>query len=484
LFFVLILIVCLEFGRLTFGNMKTLAALLLWAIALANLQAQSFTNMTVVGFTGTNGSYPLSVVLQGNTLYGATLHGAYSPYASGFGTVFSVNANGTGFTNLVEFMGPPGDGAFCNGIVCQSNMLYGTTTGGGAYGYGTLFSLASNGTNDTVLHNFDYTNGALPEQYVILVSNVLYGTTFYPTSGIVYKWNIGASTYQIIHRFSPPTQNAAGTYTNQEGETPLGGVIFNNGTLYGATIYGGYFGQGTVYRVNIDGTGFTNLYNFTAKDPSTGTNIDGAAAESALTLVGNTLYGLAYTGGYYGVGSLFCVDTGGHSFTNLYNFTGGNDGGYPQASLVSSGNKLYGSTSYGGSDEGGTVFAINTDGSQLTNLYNFTGSSDGSEPIGPLIYTNNIFYGTAMNGGVDYDGTVFSLFSPASSAPAPILSIELSGKQDVVFWPASAIGFVLQSTPSLSPPGWSTITTGIITNGLDCYYTNAPTTTLFFRLYQ
>ena len=307
---------------------------------------------------------------------------------------------------------------------------------------------------------------------------------------LFYKYDLGSSNYAVVHWFDAPTQNAGGIYVNGDGETPLSGVILSSNTLFGATVYGGYNGQGTIFRVNTDGTGFTNLYNFTAKGASSGTNIDGAAAESALILVGNVLYGVAYTGGYYGYGTVFCLDTGGHGFTNLYNFTGGNDGAYPECGLVLSGNKLYGTVAHGGANYSGTVFAINTDGSQFTNLYQFSANIgfnfDGANPQGPLIYTNGIFYGTAGGGGQTGDGgdgTIFSLI-PTGPGPAPTLSIRLSGTNGVVFWPASP-GYVLQSATSLSLSNWAAIASGTITNGGFVYYTNAAAAkAAFFRLHQ
>src|SRR5258707_397901 len=64
------------------------------------------------------------------------------------------------------------------------------------------------------------------------------------------------------------------------------------------------------------------------------------------------------------------------TFTNLYGFTGGNDGGAPSASLILSGNTLYGTASGGGSSGNGTVFAVNTDGSGFANLYEFASGDD------------------------------------------------------------------------------------------------------------
>ena len=74
-------------------------------------------------------------------------------------------------------------------------------------------------------------------------------------------------------------------------------------------------------------------------------------------------------------------------FTNLYNFTGGNDGEWPQTGLLLSGNVLYGTTQFGGSYTNGNVFAVNINGTGFTNLYSFSSTSwpntntDGAEPM-------------------------------------------------------------------------------------------------------
>jgi hypothetical protein len=103
-----------------------------------------------------------------------------------------------------------------------------------------------------------------------------------------------------------------------------------------------------------------------------------------------------------------------------------------------------------------------------------------------LTYTTGIFYGTAGGGGETGDGgdgTIFSLI-PTGNGFTPALSIQLSGTNDVVFWPVSP-GYVLQSATSLTLSNWATISSGTITNGATVYYTNAATAkAAFFRLYQ
>jgi len=97
------------------------------------------------------------------------------------------------------------------------------------------------------------------------------------------------------------------------------------------------------------------------------------------------------------------------TYSVLYNFTGGSDGGYPlYGSLVQdkSGN-LYGTTEAGGSSYAGTVFQVSKSGTE-TVLYNFTGSTDGAYPFGGLVLSGNTLYGTALEGGSGY-GVVFAV---------------------------------------------------------------------------
>ncbi len=89
-----------------------------------------------------------------------------------------------------------------------------------------------------------------------------------------------------------------------------------------------------------------------------GTNSGGAYSFSGLVLSGTHLYGTTIGGGTYGNGTVFLVSTNGLFFTNLYSFTGGNDGSQPHGGLTLSGNTLYGTTSAGGTATNGTLFAI------------------------------------------------------------------------------------------------------------------------------
>jgi len=256
------------------------------------------------------------------------------------------------------------------------------------------------------------------------------------------------------------------TETNSDGAGPYAGLILSGNTLYGAAGSGGSSGNGTVFAVNTDGTGFTNLHSFTATDPTTGTNSDGALP-NGLVLSGSTLYGTTFYGGNWGNGMVFAVNTDGTGFTVLHTFTAStrfnnvglpinSDGAYP-GGLILSGTTLYGTARSGGTGGNGTVFAINTNGTGVSVLHSFTTSdnyygtnSDGAYPDG-LILSGNTLYGTAFAGGANGSGTVFSIFIQ------PQLSIIPSGPYVILAWPTNYSGFTLQSTTNLgSSAVWTT----------------------------
>ena len=145
---------------------------------------------------------------------------------------------------------------------------------------------------------------------------------------------------------------------------------------------------------------FTTLHSFTTTNGVAGTNSDGAYPYAGLitNFSGNTLYGTASQGGSSGVGTVFALNTDGSDFRTLHDFTArvagiNSDGASPRGDLILSGNTLYGTASGGGSWRSGTVFALNTNGTDFTNLHSFTATyppffmtnSDGATPLSGLI---------------------------------------------------------------------------------------------------
>jgi uncharacterized repeat protein (TIGR03803 family) len=475
-------------------------------IPAGRVMAQTFT--TLYSFTATSnfinsdGANPRAgLILSGNTLYGTAFNGG----SSGFGTVFAVNTNGTGFTNLYNFTATSGpninsDGAEPSaGLILSGNTLYGTASLGGGSGNGTVFAVNTDGMDFTNLHGFTAvsgsginSDGATPYAGLILSGNTLYGTAAYGGSsgvGTVFAVNTDGSGFTNLHSFT--ATSGSFPYTNSDGAIPQAVLILLGNTLYGTVNGGGSSGDGAVFAVNTDGTGFTNLHSFTGVS-------DGAGPEAGLILSGNTLYGTARRGGSSGEGTVFAVNTDGTGFTNLYSFTEldlegsltNSDGANPQAGLILLGNTLYGTAESGGSSGYGTVFAVNTNGTGFTILHTFTATSgginsDGAYPYAGLILSGNTLYGTASEGGSSGDGTVFSL------SFAPQLTIIRSGANVILTWPNyvagfTYTGFILQSTTNLvSPVVWNTVSPApVVVNGNNTVTNPISGTQQFYRLSQ
>jgi uncharacterized repeat protein (TIGR03803 family) len=490
-------------NRLFFLSLTT--TLVLWPASRSAAQtlnalhqfAQTRTN-ELFFYTNRDGAFPeASVVLSGRTLYGTTVYGG----PGGWGSVFSVNIDGTGFTNLVTFsfdtspVYTNADGGFPQGgLLLSGKKLYGTTDLGGSSGYGTIFSMNLDGTGFTNLHNFDGSDGSTPSGLVI-TGNTLYGTTVVGGSfgsGTLFKISTYGTGFTNIYNFTTALGQSS---TNTDGYYPQGNLILSGKTLFGTTESGGKFGNGTVFRVNTNGKSFANLHNFSALSvPFSGTNEDGARLYAGLTLSGNTLYGVTYGGGNWGDGALFAIQTDGLGFTNLHNFAGYLDGATPEGQLLLAGNTLYGTASVGGYSGAGTVFAINTDGTGYTNAYTFSQDNydddlafftnhDGFSPFAGLILSSNTLYGTGNMGGNWGAGTVFSLSFP------PKLAITLSGSNAILSWPANFAGFnyagfALQSATNLDPsPVWTTVSPpSVIVHGQNTVTNSLYNSQRFYRL--
>ncbi len=122
------------------------------------------------------------------------------------------------------------------------------------------------------------------------------------------------------------------------------------------------------------------------------------------------LYGVANSGGAYGLGAIFQITPSG-TLTSLYSFTGSNDGALPRGALAQCANgNFFGTAEDGGSNNYGTVFEISPAG-VLTPLYSFAGyPHDGAGPDAALVQaTDGNFYGTTMSGGYYDAGTVFQM---------------------------------------------------------------------------
>jgi uncharacterized repeat protein (TIGR03803 family) len=284
----------------------------------------------------------------------------------------------------------------------------------------TFTNLHSFGKAALSTSTYLYTNsdGAYLYTPLVLSGNSLYGVASGDNInglGGLFRINTDGTGFSNIFSFSLTPKSDGG---GDDGGDPMGLMISGN-SLYGTTRDGGTSYTGSIFANNTNGTGLVNLHFFSALGTNIATNADGAYPEAGLVLSGDRLYGTTSAGGTYGDGTIFAIDITGGGFTNLFNFARTN-GQLPEATLVVSGNTLYGTTYSGGSgnDTNGTIFAINTDGTGFTNFHSFSPlgypyqtNIDGAYPQGGLTLSGGVLYGTTGLGG-NYEagyGTIFAI---------------------------------------------------------------------------
>jgi len=195
----------------------------------------------------------------------------------------------------------------------------------------------------------------------------------------------------------------AGTTTS--GSNPSGSLISDGTYLYGMTFNGGANSYGTIFKIKPDGTNYIDLYDF-ANDTTSGSNPSGSLISD-----GTYLYGMTTEGGVNTNGTVFKIKLDGTNYTDLYDFEDDTiSGAMPYGSLYSDGTYLYGMTTEGGPNYLGTIFKIKPDGTSYTDLYNFAGNTtSGSYPNGSLIGDGTYLYGMTQRGGANGDGTIFKI---------------------------------------------------------------------------
>ena len=149
-------------------------------------------------------------------------------------------------------------------------------------------------------------------------------------AGVLFKVNTDNTGYTVLHNF---------TGGASDGAAPIGSVVVSGNTIFGTTSAGGAANEGTAFRMNLDGTGFSVLHSFSS---STG---DGASVPVGTpVLSGSALYFMTEFGGL-GFGTIYKLGTDGSNPTVLHYFTGGVggdgiDGGHPFGDLTFVGNTL------------------------------------------------------------------------------------------------------------------------------------------------
>jgi uncharacterized repeat protein (TIGR03803 family) len=305
------------------------------------------------------------------------------------------------FRNLTDAYGPK-----CNLVLDGAGNMYGTTSGGGVHDLGAVFRVSPTGM-ETVLYSFaGGADGSNPVAGLFrdAATGNLYGTTVNGgafANGTVFMLT-PAGVESVLYSFKGGTT---------DGANPTSSVLRVGTTIYGTTFYGGAYGYGTVFKLTAAGQERV-LHSFNSAFPT----LDGAHPHAGLILRGGVLYGTTTLGGVFNLGTVFSITPTGTEQV-LHSFEGGStDGQGPYAGLIfdQSGN-LFGTTYLGGTDNAGTVFTMNPQlGSEIVLHHFLINGVDGVTPYGTLIFNRGNFYGTTLQGGSANGGTVFKI-TPAGT---------------------------------------------------------------------
>jgi uncharacterized repeat protein (TIGR03803 family) len=217
------------------------------------------TLTTLYEFGEAGGSRPLSGLVQvGSSFYGVTPQGGSNDQGALYKMTLPDPNHQAAVTILHSFSG--GDGSSPRGklFLARDGKLYGTTQGGGANGFGTVFQMTLQGKL-TTLHSFTNTDGQTPEGTLTQgYDGRLYGVTNQGGAngyGTIFALTVDGKLFTTLHSFN-----------NTDGANPEAGPILGtDGRLYGTTSNGGG-GSGTVFQISTDGAVFISLYSFSGPD--------------------------------------------------------------------------------------------------------------------------------------------------------------------------------------------------------------------------
>jgi uncharacterized repeat protein (TIGR03803 family) len=334
--------------------------------ALFEFDPVSQTLVVRASFGGPTGGGPHGLLHLGPYFYGAT-----SALLSGNGTIFKFDP-ATNSSATVSTLANVGN-TVTAGLVTDGSYLYGSTSSGTTTGYGAAFRTSLTDGSTTVLASFDGTNVRVPSGAMTLVGTFLYGSSLFGgvnNGGKIFKIDTATGEVFTVHSF-----------VNSEGVQPNGGLLLSGNYLFGTT-------------------------------------------QSAS---GSSGSGIPISGG------VFKIDVTTSSFTRVAGWDSHTLGEKPNGNLLEREGWLYGTTRHGGVNIGtpnGTVFKVNSTTGESVSLLAFDGTN-GSEPLAGLTAAGSLLYGTTTRGGSANGGVIFALDpdTPPFGAPANLVA---AGDQSVV----------------------------------------------------
>ena len=331
--------------------------------------------------------------------------------------LFKIRTNGVDFTYLTNSW-PGGLNTYQGIIKGSGGQFYGTI----GYGSTGIYRVAMDGSGFEMLQSFP-ADPTYAEAREVIEGNDgwLYGTVAstgyrsnydgFPAAGLIFKVQKNGSSFTILHKFT----GYGGEYrwsTNSnvtDGGRPWGRLFQDtDGVIYGTTQYGGIYSGGTVFRINPDGSDYRIIQNLS------GSPTNAAQPQSGVIVASDgKLYGTSTYGGNIDQGTIFTLNKDGTDYEVLRRFSlWGREGAGPLGAIIQARDGfLYGTTSRGGSNEFGTLYRLNRDGTGHTVIKSFAyNKQDGGVPLtGVIEGTDGILYGTTALGGSNMVGTVYRI---------------------------------------------------------------------------
>lgn len=460
-------------GRL-YGTAVTGGAYGSGTVFAVNKDGSSFT--VLVHFNGANGGSPYGSLHQGagSVLYGTTYNGGTSQR----GTVFKLNPNGSGFAVLRSLDYTTTGGNPRGGVIQGSDgVLYGAAHYGGNFGYGTIFRMNADGTGAVILRHLNYSSpeGGYPYNVVpIIAGGRLYASAYYTSagSGTVFSMRASDGADFIIEA----------SFTGTNGTYPLSGVRQGpDGGLYGATYTGGTFGGGTIFRLGAGiGVNFSaGSFAVSSNDQPGivgGRNWNNIAGGNGSNLVLNDSAGTATTarltfsaaGAYNGFSTLATSNPATNTMRRggLY---GSNESGEVAVTITNIPFSYYDVYVYASADHANTSTLSLSDGS-TTYYYRSNGQSDAGASTQQEV--------TSTDSATPTIGRAF--YQVFRNKSGPSFSVTTGGSiGGVISNNVFGLQIVPKAPPATPPPVINSATTATATYGSAFSYTisatNSPT---------
>lgn len=336
--------------------------------------------------------------VRGNWFYSTGYF--YGTATNNVGTIYRYDLINGQF-ELLHTFGGGANGSQPAGLVETSNgFLFGVAYEGNN-NLGTIFRITRTGSSFSNVHHFTNLSGGDPMGTPFEASDhKLYGVVGKGGAwarGGVYRINLDGTGYSLQRAFSGTSGTAPG---DGDGSGEL--IEGPDGLIYGTTKEGGSNDTGVVFSLEKDGDPYTVLHEFAAtglRNPS----------NRLLLASDDFLYGVAEQGGADDLGGVFRIARDGSGYRVVREFRA-SDGYNTSAPLVEGADGyLYGAAFYSESNNG-TIFRLPKSGRGLATLHRFQNAPDGGQPDTNLIeLTPRTFFGTTSVGGTNTSGTLFRL---------------------------------------------------------------------------